>query len=303
MSDSFTMLEKDRFLDVILDKLSVIIFDVNKTVVFANENICEVLGYTNQEIIGLQHQTFCFEEYAASPEYQSFWNSLLTDKKSFQDKIFRKTKQGSQLILEGIYFPILNQSNHTEYVMKIAFDISQREQTIRMINQGILDSSTSLFKTSRNGEDQISELVSNVSSIRKSSEKNQNDTQQLVQEINEIQKLLSSIDASAQKLKLLSFNTALEAARLENEATGFNVVTDEMKKLALQTRSLTDQILNKLFQVNDSIGSVSSGATTNMKNLDNIEESLERIKYSYTDLLDTSKVLEKNASLLSETDS
>lgn len=301
MVDTLAEMQKDELLDTILDTLSVIIFDPQRRVVFANQKMSDLLGYTPTEIIGLQHQVFCFTEYTQSDEYQEFWTSLLIQKKNFQDKIIRKTKQGQELIIEGIYFPILDAQHQVRYVMKIAFDISQREQVIRIINQEILASATSLSTISLEGDVKINELLTSLLSVRAVSERNLAETSKLVQEIKEIEQFLHSIDAVAQKLKLLSFNTALEAARFGEESSGFNVVTDEMKKLATQTKSLTEKINTKLSQVDKYIGTTSSSAKTNVQNIDHVQERLIEIQAAYQDVRKTSSNLEDNAAALSET--
>ena len=91
--------QNNRLLAAIFQELAVIVFDPQKEGVFANANMTDILGDSQEEIIGLPHRTFCFDHYAVSTDYQAFWNQLLYSKQRFQDKIIRKNKQGEKLIL------------------------------------------------------------------------------------------------------------------------------------------------------------------------------------------------------------
>src|SRR5690606_34472434 len=55
---------------------AIIEFAPNGTILEANENFCQVMGYSLDEIVGGHHRMFADPAYAASPEYQQFWDRL-----------------------------------------------------------------------------------------------------------------------------------------------------------------------------------------------------------------------------------
>ena len=60
-----------------LDRSQAIIeFDLDGTVLTANQNFLNALGYTLAEIKGKRHIMFVEPAYAASPEYKRFWDDL-----------------------------------------------------------------------------------------------------------------------------------------------------------------------------------------------------------------------------------
>ncbi|EAC5373251.1 PAS domain S-box protein, partial [Listeria monocytogenes] len=171
--------QNNRLLAAIFQELAVIVFDPQKEVVFANANMTDILGYSQEEIIGLPHRTFCFDHYAVSTDYQAFWNQLLYSKQRFQDKIIRKNKQGEKLILEGIYFPVLDEQQEVVNVVKIAFDITQREQALAVTIKKVQESAASLTRLSANGHQQVDHLSENLAQVKRLSDQNQATTHAL----------------------------------------------------------------------------------------------------------------------------
>lgn len=58
-----------------IDRANAIIsFDLDGNVIEANENFLKVMGYGSlSQIQGKPHRIFCDAGYAASPDYQHFW--------------------------------------------------------------------------------------------------------------------------------------------------------------------------------------------------------------------------------------
>jgi PAS domain S-box-containing protein len=49
---------------------AVIEFDLSGDIIYANQNFCNVMGYTLKELKGNHHRIFCTEEYSKSDEYK-----------------------------------------------------------------------------------------------------------------------------------------------------------------------------------------------------------------------------------------
>ena len=56
--------------------MAVITFSPEGSVISANDNFLQVMGYRSQEIIGKHHRMFCSAELAKSAEYDAFWKQL-----------------------------------------------------------------------------------------------------------------------------------------------------------------------------------------------------------------------------------
>ena len=187
----------------------------------------DILGYSQEEIIGLPHRTFCFDHYAVSTDYQAFWNQLLYSKQRFQDKIIRKTNKEKTDFRREL-LPVLDEQQEVVNVVKIAFDITQREQalavTIKSARKCCL-----LTRLSANGHQQVDHLSENLAQVKRLSDQNQATTHALEMDSQQVTAVLHDIDRIAQQTKLLSFNASIETARIGEQAAGFRVVADEMQ--------------------------------------------------------------------------
>ena len=290
--------QNDHLLKAIFKELAVIVFDTNKQVVFANEIMADVLGYSTEEIIGLPHKIFCEDAYANSQAYQDFWFQLLDTKKNFQDKIIRRNKQGETLILEGVYFPVLDENQEVIHVVKIAFDITQRETTLAVTVKKVQESAAVLNRLSDTGHQQVNLLSANLTQVNALSDQSQQTTQNLETEIQEVTHVLQDINRIAQQTKLLSFSAAIETARIGEQAAGFRVVTDEMQKLAEQTKQLTQSIESALHAINAEAGLVLASSEATKETLQASQQHLLDVLKSYNQLQETAGLLKDEARFL-----
>ena len=107
---------------------AVIQFDPEGNILEANQNFLDVMGYSLEEIQGQHHRMFVGREYAASPEYQEFWNRLRLGE--FQSATFQRFgKHGTEIWIQATYNPISDENGETYRVIKFATDVT--EQTLK----------------------------------------------------------------------------------------------------------------------------------------------------------------------------
>jgi len=107
-----------------LDKSQAIIeFELDGTIITANGNFLNALGYSLAEIRGKHHSMFVESAYAASAEYKDFWARLARGE--FQRaQYLRIAKGGREVWIEASYNPILNSAGKPVKVVKFATDIT-----------------------------------------------------------------------------------------------------------------------------------------------------------------------------------
>jgi PAS domain S-box-containing protein len=104
---------------------SVIEFDLSGNIIYANQNFCNVMGYTLKELKGNHHRIFCTEEYSKSDEYKEFWSKLKNG--DFVSAQFNRIKKnGEEIWLQATYNPIFDNNGQSVRVMKIAVDITDK---------------------------------------------------------------------------------------------------------------------------------------------------------------------------------
>ena len=109
-----------------LDKVQAIIwFDPDGTIVSANENFLQVLGYTEDEIVGRHHSMFVAPSIANSPTDTEFWQDLAAGK-ARSEQFARLRKDGETVYIEASYNPIFGPDGTVEKVVKFAIDVTER---------------------------------------------------------------------------------------------------------------------------------------------------------------------------------
>ena len=102
---------------------AVIEFTPEGTILDANHNFLDAMGYSLGEIKGQHHSMFIDAEYRGSPEYRSFWSKLARGE--FESGVFKRLgKGGREVWIQASYCPILNDENKTFKVVKYATDIT-----------------------------------------------------------------------------------------------------------------------------------------------------------------------------------
>ena len=118
-----TAMESNAKLEAINKVQAVIEFDLDGTVITANENFLKVLGYRLEEIQGQHHSLFVEPAYRASEEYKQFWRNLNEGK--YQAAEFKRiAKGGREVWIEASYNPLLGPDGKPFKVVKFAIDVT-----------------------------------------------------------------------------------------------------------------------------------------------------------------------------------
>ncbi|MFZ5537332.1 MAG: methyl-accepting chemotaxis protein [Pseudomonadota bacterium] len=118
-----------------LDKLQACIeFKPDGTILTANDNLLRVMGYRLDEIVGKHHRIFMEPEEAERPQYVEFWRRLAQGE-IYSGLLFRRTKDGREVWLEGSYIPVQDDKGEVIRVIKIASDVTQRVHLQRLAEQ------------------------------------------------------------------------------------------------------------------------------------------------------------------------
>lgn len=100
-------------------------FNLDGTIVTANANFLNAMGYTLAEVQGKHHRIFVDPEEARSRQYEQFWETLRSGA-YLQAEYPRVAKDGSRVWIFGSYNPILDRSGKPIKIIKIATDVTER---------------------------------------------------------------------------------------------------------------------------------------------------------------------------------
>jgi len=111
---------------------AVIEFTLDGTIITANDNFLNVVGYRLDEIKGQHHSMFVEPAYRTSVEYKQFWRALNSGQ--FQAAEFKRIgKGGKEIWIQASYNPIFDLNGTPFKVVKIATEITEAVQS-RVIN-------------------------------------------------------------------------------------------------------------------------------------------------------------------------
>ncbi|MEH2624358.1 methyl-accepting chemotaxis protein [Bradyrhizobium sp. AZCC 1719] len=114
---------------------AVIAFEMDGTVVTANDNFLKAMGYTLAEIQGKHHSMFVGPSERDSAAYRQFWASLNRGE-SQQAEYKRIGKGGKEVWILASYNPVLDEKGKPFRVVKFATDItSQKLSTADLAGQ------------------------------------------------------------------------------------------------------------------------------------------------------------------------
>ena len=103
---------------------AVIRFDLDGTILWANENFLNALGYRLNEVVGRHHSIFVDPHEAKSNAYKSFWSDLRSG--VFKTGEFRRVhKSGTDVWIQASYNPVFDLAGRPRGVVKFATDITQ----------------------------------------------------------------------------------------------------------------------------------------------------------------------------------
>lgn len=105
----------------------VIEFNTDGTIMAANQNFLNFVGYTLDEVKGHHQRMLAEPAYAASAEYQAFWDKL--NRGEFDAGVYRRVgKGGKEIWIQASYNPILDGAGKVSKIVAFATDITGQKQ-------------------------------------------------------------------------------------------------------------------------------------------------------------------------------
>ncbi len=203
---------------------AVIEFNPDGTVIKANENFLATLGYTLSEVQGQHHRMFCDPEYAASREYQAFWEKLNAGK--FDAGQYRRIgKGGKEIWIQASYNPVFGEDGRLTKVVKFATDITKEmleklatERQIKEANDRERENATKL----QEGVTQIAEIATNLAGA----------SEQLTATS---QQMSSTAEETANQANVVSAAAEEVSKNVQSVATGAEEMSATIKEVAKNT--------------------------------------------------------------------
>ena len=120
--------EANGKIDAISKSQAVIEFNMDGTIITANDNFLNTVGYTLEEIQNQHHSMFVETQVRNSLEYKEFWNKL--NRGEFESQEYKRIgKGGKEVWIQASYNPIIGLNGLPYKVIKFASEVTQQKLT------------------------------------------------------------------------------------------------------------------------------------------------------------------------------
>ncbi|RXJ81564.1 methyl-accepting chemotaxis protein [Arcobacter sp. F2176] len=218
--------EESARLTAMDENYAIISFKPDGTIIHANNNFLNVLGYKLEETAGKHHRMFCDKTYVTTKEYTEFWESLnkgLSQINEFE----RIRKDGTSVWIQASYTPVKNKSGKVTRVVKFAQDITDAKNVIKAVNKAIDIAKTGIMKQTIQEKTQNEGIENLKNGI--------NDLFEIVS--TKVDGDLNKISAALLSFQKLNFTHRIEGNNLGEVAQGLNNLANVVNEMLVENKA------------------------------------------------------------------
>lgn len=242
--------ENESLIDALMKSTAMIQFNLDGTVITANQQFLQAMGYTLEQVRGQSHRMFCDAEDITSPLYAAFWKKL-NQGEYVAGRFRRVDSRGKEVWLEATYNPVHDSNGRLYRVVKFASVVTRqvaRETEVREAAGVAYDVSRQTDVSAERGASVVQQTVQTMHKIAEQMQSATKSIEALGKQSLIISSIVQMISGIASQINLLALNAAIEAARAGEQGRGFAVVADEVRQLASRTSSATEEIFSVVLQ-------------------------------------------------------
>lgn len=231
---------------------AVIEFNLDGTIITANECFLKLARYALEQVRGQHHKILVPHDERDTAAYKDFWSTLARGE--MHAGIFRRVNSdGTEFFIQASYNPIYDLNGKLWKVVKFAHDVTEdhnaklkaereREELISAVAAGAEELNASVREIaetmvkSRQTANQAASCVDQADGLSVRFSETAQSTVGIVDVIKGI----------ADQINLLALNATIESARAGDAGRGFSVVATEVKTLANQAKLATEKITSEI---------------------------------------------------------
>ncbi len=253
---------------------AIIEFNMDGTVITANEKFLDAVGYSLDELVGRHHSILVPPEYKSSQEYRAFWDKLNRGEYD-QAEYKRLKKNGEEVWLQSSYNPIIDDHGSPKKIIKVATDVTERkhqEAALAKMTQNLREVGHQIITDSNELSIGIAQLENTVIAQAASA--------------SEQAASVTEISATIEEIKTTTQQTHEKAKQLGESA-------ERTSKEAENGKAAIEKMNEAMHVLQDKIGQIS----TTILSLNEKTQQIGEITETVADIAKQSKLLALNASI------
>ena len=266
-------------LNAISRSQAVIEFELDGTITYANDNFLNAVGYRLDEIVGKHHRMFVSPEERESSAYRQFWDSLNAGQ-FHAGKFLRIRKDGSDVWIQAMYYPIEGMDGKPAKVVKYATDITDQvllQQRTGEAGSAVSSSIEQMVATIQEISGHVNQTATTASTTKHEVDATTESVNKLEESSRVIERVVELIRNLADQTNLLALNATIESARAGEAGKGFAVVANEVKELAKQTADATESIDSSVSTIRELISESVESTSRASDSIRSVNESMTSV--------------------------
>ena len=256
----------------ILDKENLISeTDLKGTITYVNDIFCEVSGYSEEELIGKNHNIVRHPNISEKV-YEDLWNTI-QNKKTWKGKIKNLAKDGSTYYVQSTVFPILNADGEIEKYVSSRFLITEQEEEKHKLKKYIMNQKSLQVKHEKQLQEEFHDAVHAA--------KMENDEKmaKFIQGLNEQIKSLRDKNSDG-KGRILSLEKKLKNAteRIDNLQTNYQEKIEKVHKSAIISLEKYESFKKKNILITEKLEKSQEAIKTLQSYIDEYRKKIEDLE-------------------------
>ena len=276
-------------LDAINKAQAVIEFNMDGTIITANQNFLSALGYTLDEVKGQHHSMFVEAAFKASAEYKEFWAKL--NRGEYEAKEYKRIgKGGKEVWTQASYNPILDLNGNPFKVVKYATDITpQKNAAIEL--QAKVDSILEVVKAAGQGDLTQEMTVKGTDAIGLMGEGLATFFTDLRASIGQIGNNSDTLSTSSEELSAVSKEMGANATETATQAIVVAAAAEQVSKNVQTVATGTEEMGASIKEIAKNANEAAQVSTTAVKVADDANSTVGKLGESSAEIGKVIKVI------------
>ncbi len=237
--------------------LATVEFQMDGTIMAANDNFLKIVGYTLDEIKGRHHSMFVNDAYRESAEYREFWVKL--NRGEYQaSESKRLGKGGKEFWIHASYNPILDLNGKPFKIVQYSSDVTEQAKlkvevahTAEELQRKV-ESILKVVAAAAQGDLTQEIAVSGSDSVGQMGEGLTNFFKTLRHSIQQIADNARSVGASSEELTAISHQLAGNAEETATQANVVSSASEEVSKNVAVVAAGSEQMVASIREISKS---------------------------------------------------